>query len=104
MKNRILSLCVGVCILSAMSCHQDCPLDEWEKGRIIGIDYRECACCGGFFIEIGYQDTLRAQELPAVFQQNLEPGDLPVAVRLRWEPDPTPCLGDEIIVREIERL
>lgn len=101
MKNRIIRvLTLAVLCTIGLACHRDCDdTGAWDDGVILGVDYRECVCCGGWFIEIG-EDTLRAQ----VFPDDFEVGDrYPIPVRLRWEPDPTPCLGDEIIVFEIER-
>jgi hypothetical protein len=40
----------------------NCP-DGLVEGRVIGIDARKCACCSGWWIEVG-QDTLRAFTLP----------------------------------------
>ena len=73
-----------------------------EEGIITGIDLRACACCGGWFIEIG-GDTLRANDLSQQFKEDLSPYEFPLSVYLEWSPDETPCLGDEIEVSCIRR-
>ena len=87
--------------LLATGCHKECNCD-WDKGIILLTDQRYCACCGGWFIEIE-GDTLRAQTLPEPFRTKWGEGPFPMEVRLRWQPDATPCLGDEIEVLEIQR-
>lgn len=102
-RNRWLLLLLGMTLSGlAGGCHKDCDDRNWENGVIIGADYRECACCGGWFIEID-GDTLRAQTFPDDFAATLSGDVYPVAVRLRWERDATPCLGDEIEVLAIQR-
>lgn len=73
-----------------------------EKAIILEVDYRECACCGGWFIEIG-EDTLRAIDLPLEFRQSLQVDEYPLPVYLEWTPMEEPCLGDEIEVECIRR-
>lgn len=73
-----------------------------EPATITGVDYRECVCCGGWFIEIG-EETLRAMNLPEAFVQSFDAEDLPLPVYLEWRPVENPCLGDEIKVTCIRR-
>ena len=73
-----------------------------EEGIIINLDYRLCACCGGWFIEIG-NDTLRATVLPEEFREGLPPDSFPIPVYLEWTPAENLCLGDEIVVTCIRR-
>ena len=108
MKKRffILLLIYGVNLLFFQACTHE-PDDTGTppcsaEGLIIGLDYRLCACCGGWFIEIA-GDTLRAQELPPTFTDSLDHEEFPLAVYLDWAADETPCLGDEIDVFCIER-
>ena len=63
-----------------------------EEGTIIAIDFRECACCGGWFIEVG-SDTLRAVDLPQDFKESLDANEFPLPVLMEWSPSETPCLG-----------
>ena len=69
----LLAVFLGVCSFSFSACckdDDDGPGYCSEEGLIVGIDFRECACCGGWFIEI-YNDTLRALDLPQEFKENL---------------------------------
>ena len=107
MKNYILLLAtllsLGTFMLSA--CCDDDTGDSAtcsEPGVILGIDTRECLCCGGWFIDIG-TDTLRALDLPQEFKESLDSGEFPLRVKLDWTPEPSPCLGDEIKVSCIQR-
>ena len=91
-------------ILVMQSCcdHDDIPDYCSDRGVITGIDYRECACCGGWFIEIG-DEELRAVSLPPTFVESFDLDDLPLPVYLEWSRDETPCLGDEIEVSCIRK-
>ena len=71
------------------------------EATLIGLDARECACCGGWFIEIE-GDTLRALTLPEEFVNSLALYTLPLDIYVEWAPDATPCLGDEIEVECLE--
>lgn len=107
MKNYILLLAVifGVGAFFSACCegHDDNEPDSCsEEGIITGIDFRECACCGGWFIEIN-NDTLRALDLPLEFKESLNPNEFPLPVYLDWTRVETPCLGDEIEVTCIRR-
>lgn len=68
-----------------------------DRGVITGVDYRECACCGGWFIDIG-DEELRAVSLPPAFVESFDLEDLPLPVFLEWSRVEDPCLGDEIEV------
>ena len=71
-----------------------------SEGSITGPDYRECACCGGWYIVIGPQ-TYRFQELPEGCSIDLIDAIFPIEVKLDWRIDDTPCLGDEIVVERM---
>jgi len=83
--------------------------DESEKtsiGIITGPDYRECACCGGYFIEIG-KETYRflTDELPeGSINFDLIDAQFPIKVRLRWHLKENTCLGDEILITRIRLI
>lgn len=74
-----------------------------DQGLITGIDARLCACCGGWFVEIG-DSTYRFQELPLSSNIALEENLFPISVQLNWRSVDEPCLGDEIVVLSIEEL
>ena len=88
--------------LTFINCEKEdtaCP--GLEEGKIIGLDLRLCACCGGWFIEIG-TDTLRTFALPDDFK--IDPlADFPVEVCLSYEYNAAACdlFGDLIVVNEI---
>ena len=73
-----------------------------SSGIISGYDDRDCACCGGFFVEID-SSTYRFYDLPKDSGINLNDPEFPVNVKLDWVPDSSACMGDEIIVTRIER-
>jgi len=108
MKNRIFlfAMLLGLGAFLVPAC---CPCDDEEpeycsdEGLLLGADPRDCACCGGWFIEIE-GDTLRANALPEEFINSFDYSDLPLPVLLEWEHDATPCLGDEIEVECIKKL
>ena len=72
-----------------------------KAGRIIGPDLSLCACCGGWFIEVG-TDTLRTFTLPGDFKIGSST-DFPVEVCLSYEPNAGVCdlFGNLIIVNQI---
>ena len=69
---------------------------------IIGQDLRLCACCGGWFIDLG-EDTVRAFTFPDGYIMDTLPA-LPVEVCLEYEYYTGACdiFGDLIIINEIE--
>jgi hypothetical protein len=71
-----------------------------DNGKIIGVDYRMCACCGGYFIEIG-DSTYRFSALPENSEIEITDTIFPVFVSLNWMKKKDQCLGDEIIVTAI---
>jgi len=83
-----------------VSCQKEDPY--LSEGTITGPDFRECACCGGWFIDIG-GETYRFQELPCSCSLDLMNEEFPLDVFLDWKKDPDGCLGDEIIVYRIKK-
>ena len=73
-----------------------------SAGTITGIDMSLCMCCGGWFIEID-NATYRFNKLPDHCDLNLENETFPITVKLDWEKEINPCLGDEIIVKQIAK-
>lgn len=57
-----LFLIILICFACQKEQQSTCP-DNLESGKIIGYDFRKCACCSGYWIEVG-DDTLRTFVLP----------------------------------------
>ena len=74
------------------------------NGIITGPDYRLCACCGGWFIEID-ETNHRFYTLPenSTLELPHETNEFPIKVVLDWRENENACFGDEIIVTEIRR-
>ena len=97
--------CLMMLILTA-ACSlfkQDDARECADDGVIIGQDFRRCACCGGYFIEIE-GDTLRSLTLPQSFTERLDLKTFPIPVELDWNEPEMRCLGDEIEVTCIQTI
>ncbi len=78
---------VLLCILVFMACKgdDDNSPDFESIGLITSLDYRECLCCGGYFIEIDHSTYLfNPGELPSN-DLDLSEDNLPLTVKLNWE-------------------
>jgi hypothetical protein len=93
---------VGVLLLIGIPSCTENENNYMNNGTITGIDFRECACCGGYFIDIS-DSTYRFFDLPAGSEVKLENPVFPIYVRLDWAKADTVCLGDEIKVIRIEK-
>jgi hypothetical protein len=105
MKKLLIGLFLS--LIFATSCkEQNVPFptnDYQSKGIITGGDPRDCACCGGWFIEID-TSRYRFNSLPDSSGINLEKETLPLKVKLDWKKSDHICLGDEIIVTRIKKI
>ncbi len=73
-----------------------------DQGEILGGDDRYCICCGGYFIDIN-GETFRFYEFPEGSDFEIAPdATFPISVNINWHATENPCLGDEIIIDEIE--
>ncbi|MEM8896710.1 MAG: hypothetical protein AAGC85_01335 [Bacteroidota bacterium] len=88
---------------------EDCPIPNCTfkqkvEGSILGVDSRECACCGGYFIKIG-EETYRFYEEPSCSDLALDVSDyaFPLEVWVDWKADPDACMGDEILLEKIKQ-
>ena len=97
---KILAVALIIIAFSIVSCSLGGD-DSMSDGTITGYDTRECACCGGFFIEID-NVTYRFYDVPPNSELNLQNPTFPIYVKLDWTKDANACLGDEIIVLRIE--
>lgn len=79
MKTTIFLLLISVFILIS------CEKAKYENtGIITGADLADCACCGGYFIEIG--DSIyrfQKDKLPGNF--TFDDKQLPIQVDIDWE-------------------
>jgi len=93
---------IGVILfLGVPSCSED-GSEFMNNGTITGIDFRECVCCGGYFIDIN-DSTYRFFTLPANSEVSLDNPVFPIYVKLDWAKADTVCLGDEIKVLRIQK-
>lgn len=99
MKKTAIILLVLVCF--GAGCRKNQELTP-VPGVITGPDYRYCACCGGWFIEIG-ESTLRFYEIPDGSDIDLNNSEFPLPVSVVWQWHDPSCLGDEIDIRQIAR-
>ena len=97
---KILAVALIIIAFSIVSCSLGGD-DSMSDGTITGYDTRECACCGGFFIEID-NVTYRFYDVPPNSELNLQNPTFPIYVKLDWTKDANACVGDEIIVFRIE--
>ena len=85
-----------ILLLSFSSCSED-GSEFMSNGTITGIDFRECVCCGGYYIDIN-DSTYRFFTLPINSEVPLDNPVFPIYVKLDWAKADTICLGDEIKV------
>ena len=93
-------LLASLLLLIISSCSDESG-DIMDVGVVTGEDFRRCACCGGWFIEIG-DERSRFIELPEGNDLDLSAAQLPLEVALTWAVEDPGCLGDEIIVTNIQ--
>jgi len=98
---KILAVPLIIIAFSIVSCSLGGD-DSMSDGTITGYDTRECACCGGFFIDID-NVTYRFYDVPPNSELNLMNPTFPIYVKLDWAKDANACLGDEVIVVRIEK-
>jgi hypothetical protein len=88
-------------IIGILSCTED-ENEFMSDGTITGIDFRECSCCGGYFIDIN-DSTYRFFTIPPGSNVSLENPVFPIYVKLDWAKSDSLCLGDEIKVLRVEK-
>lgn len=90
---RLSNLTVIFIILGIISCHKDNDGDYKSHGKILGPDYRMCACCGGFYIQIDSL-TYEFDSIPANSNINLQKDTFPISVKLDWQLSDKPACPD----------
>ncbi len=104
MMNLRFNVIILLLTIFCIACKDD---DEGLKidsdfGVVTSADFRLCACCGGWFIEI--EDQLyRFYELPEN-SISISDEEFPLRVDVKWELDQDGCMGDEIIITSIEKM
>jgi hypothetical protein len=73
-----------------------------SKGTITGQDYRMCACCGGWIINIEGENYL-FDAIPANSGFILEKEPLPISVQLDWQLTPGGCPSNRITIQRIKK-
>src|SRR5665647_60091 len=73
-----------------------------SKGVITGQDYRMCACCGGWIINIEGENYL-FESIPANSSFVLEKEPLPISVQLDWQLTPGSCPSNRITIQRIKK-
>jgi hypothetical protein len=82
MKTLKILLLLTALTAITFSCKKD-RANFQSTGTITGPDYRECACCGGWFIDIA-DTTYNFDNLPASSNIDLATATFPIMVKLDW--------------------
>jgi hypothetical protein len=93
-------LLVLLITFTLISCKKDPPTEY--NGTLTGYDMRECACCGGIFIEID-KSIYRFENLPPNSGIDLTVDTFPINVVVEWHKKSPQCMGDEIIIDKIRK-
>lgn len=97
---KYIWLTILVLALSLTACLDDEAFPK--KGVITGPDMSMCACCGGWFIQIG-EETFRFDKLPMGSGIDLENETFPIKVRLDWKKDEKACISNRIKITRVQR-
>lgn len=95
----------GICafFILLICCHKENASDYKSSGIITGPDYRMCACCGGWYIQID-TTTYEFTSLPDKSNINLETETFPISVKLDWQlANLTGCPGAKIVIQRIKK-
>ncbi len=99
MKKIIFILFLSAIVFSSCSMKD---VKSFQKATITGPDRSMCACCGGWFIDIG-EKTYRFYDLPESSTLDVKNASFPLHVELQWRKNKAGCKGDEIIVEKIKK-
>jgi hypothetical protein len=82
---RFLNLTI-ICIIifGFINCHKDNNTDYKSHGKILGPDYRTCACCSGYYIQIDSL-TYEFDSIPTNSNIYLQKDTFPINVKLDWQ-------------------
>jgi hypothetical protein len=77
--------------------------DYKSNGKIMGPDTRDCACCGGWYIEID-SSTYEFDSIPNNSNIDLQKDSYPIFVKLDWKlSDGIACPYKRITIQRITR-
>jgi hypothetical protein len=81
-------------------CHKGA--DNYQsKGTMIGPDFRDCVCCGGWYIMIDTTE-FEFESLPEDTNIDLQRDTFPINVKLDWQlSDKMPCPYKWVIITRI---
>lgn len=75
------------------------------NATIIGIDARECPCCGGYFLSIdGNKPVGGPYFFTNTFPGDFQPAKYPLRVKIEWTRDANDCANDKITIKSITVL
>ena len=99
---RFLFLLLITFSLASTSCIKD-PYPA--KGVLVGYDPRDCACCGGFFVNLNNDTTVNANtkvagSLPSGF--TFDASEFPLRVQFAYQ-NGGGCLPENITITKIKR-
>lgn len=102
MKMKMLTT-LFLILFAFLCCNKESTNDYKSTGKITGADYRMCACCGGYYIQID-SATYEFNSLPDNSNINLQTESFPVKVKLDWQmADLSGCPGPEIVILRIKK-
>ncbi len=106
MKIRFLTMLIvlGVGLLTNCNKDDNTTLQFESTAKILGFDYTECACCGGWIIEInGEENDRRFSELPSNSNIDLDNIATPIDVQLNWSESNEYC-GKGILIESVRLI
>ncbi len=92
-----------IIVIGFSSCNgSDAELQS--KGTILSLDTSECACCGGYLIEIdGESNIYNIITLPEGNDLNIDNASYPLDVRLNWDQNVSRFCSNQITVSAISK-
>jgi hypothetical protein len=99
---KIFILILVLSAITIIACHNDENNINLKDGIITGPDLRKCMCCGGFFLEVE-DSTYRFFDFPANSGFNPSTDTFPIKVGVLFHLKDTLCLGDEIVIDQMQK-
>jgi len=83
-------------LISLFGCKKQNTNDFQSTGIITGADYKMCACCGGWYIQID-NITYTFDTLPVGSTIDLQNATFPITVKLEWKLSTKPTCEEKKI-------